>query len=324
MEESILSKPKLLYYIVEMLRSDSFDDAVGQVEGWRVFADLMKTLMEDDNLKAQIEGRGSEITKVLEEKLKRGKSKGIRTSLVSLEILRSLGEQTNDSDQVDVWTHGLVDKGVAYLQSEKWKTQKAGIAILSALAQTQHGVDAIKPHIKDMVNRLLPNSRRLDSNSTDTGGSPLKPSCMLGPACALRVLSEDATLRKATNAAQLEALQDLWLDGKLIVEDTPSWRVGTPARDDVLEMIDKMIKSVSGDFSEDLGVTSVGRSALPEIHHWGRLAALVRKSVGKVVAPPVNAAVRAVRYTSQRLSHRQITYLLDCLEQVRWQHGARD
>jgi hypothetical protein len=135
--------------------------------------------------------------------------------------------------------------------------------------------------------------------------------CVIPP-CAL------ATLREETNTGQqLEALQDLWLDGKLIGEDTPPWRIRTPARgllfsalfycfvasergflplvDDVLEMIDKMIKSVSGDFSEDIGVTSVGRSALPEIHHWGRLAALVRKSVGKVVAPPVNAAVRAVR-----------------------------
>jgi hypothetical protein len=89
---------------------------------------------ETDNLKGQI---GTGITKVLEEKLKRGKSRGIRTTLVALEKLRSLGEQTSDPDQVDVWTRSLVDKGVAYLQSEAWKTQKAGIAILSALAQTR-------------------------------------------------------------------------------------------------------------------------------------------------------------------------------------------
>jgi hypothetical protein len=60
-------------------------------------------------------------------------------------------------------------------------------------------------------------------------------------------------------------------------------------------MIDKMIKSVSGDFSEDVGVTSVGRLALPEIQHWTRLAGLVHKSVAEVVAPPANAIADVVR-----------------------------
>jgi hypothetical protein len=49
MKQSILSNDKVLKYIVEMLRLDSFDDAVGQVEGWRVFAKLMGRLMQDGN-----------------------------------------------------------------------------------------------------------------------------------------------------------------------------------------------------------------------------------------------------------------------------------
>ncbi|KIJ07954.1 hypothetical protein PAXINDRAFT_173172, partial [Paxillus involutus ATCC 200175] len=76
-----------------------------------------------------------------------------------------------------------------------------------------------------------------------------------------------------------------------------------------------MIKSVSGDFSEDLSTTSVGRLALPEIQHWARLALLARDSVVKIVAPPAKVTAKAVRYTLQRLSQRQVTYFLD-----RFQH----
>jgi hypothetical protein len=54
MRNLILSNPKIPKYIVGMLRSDSFDDAVGQVEGWQVFADLMKTLMEDGDSNASL------------------------------------------------------------------------------------------------------------------------------------------------------------------------------------------------------------------------------------------------------------------------------
>ncbi|KIJ09524.1 hypothetical protein PAXINDRAFT_172462 [Paxillus involutus ATCC 200175] len=76
-----------------------------------------------------------------------------------------------------------------------------------------------------------------------------------------------------------------------------------------------MIKSVSGDFSEDLSITSVGRLALPDIQHWARLAVLVGDSVVKVVAPPAKVTAKAVRYTAQRLSPRQMAYLLDRLLQ---------
>jgi hypothetical protein len=81
--------------------------------------------------------------------------------------------------------------------------------------------------------------------------------------------------------------------------------------DDVLEMIDKMIKSVSGDFSEDLSVTSVGRLALPEIQHWARLAVLVRDSVVKVVAPPAKVTAKAVRCVGY-------TYPMVTLCSLRW------
>ncbi|KIJ11753.1 hypothetical protein PAXINDRAFT_15336, partial [Paxillus involutus ATCC 200175] len=292
MKQPILSNHKFLKYLVKMLRLDSFDDAVGQIEGWRIFANLMRELMQDDDLKRKMEGEDSEITKVLEEKLIRGKPKDIRTSLLCLEILRSLGEHPHEGD---FWTKSLVGKSLAHLESGKWKTQKAGITILSTLAQTKYGVDAIMPHIESIINMLLPDS--LEPQEKTAGGSPLEPSHMLGPACALHVLSEDETLRKTTrDTEQLESLKDLWLDGNLIEGDTPQWRVKTPTKDDVLKMIDKMIKSVSGDFSEDLGTTSVGRSTLPEIQHWGRLADLVRASVVKVVAPPAKVTAKAVRY----------------------------
>ncbi|KIJ09526.1 hypothetical protein PAXINDRAFT_172463 [Paxillus involutus ATCC 200175] len=316
MKQPILSNDKVLKYIVKMLRLDSFDDAVGQVEGWRVFAKLMKRLMQNDDLKRKTEGEGSEITKVLEEKLRRGKPKDIRTALISLEILRSIGEHPHTGD---VWTTSLVEKGLAHLKTRQWKTQKAGITILSALAQTKHGVDAIMPYIETIVNMLLPAS--LQPKESTPVGSHLKPSRMLGPACALRVLSEDDTLRKMTNEmAQLENLKDLWLDGNLIEHDTARWRVKTPTRDDVLDMIDKMIKSVNGDFSEDLSITSVGRLALPEIQHWTRLAVLARDSVVNVIAPPARGTVKAVRYTAQWLSPRQLTYFLDRLQRMQSQH----
>ncbi|KAF8833622.1 hypothetical protein BDN67DRAFT_702352 [Paxillus ammoniavirescens] len=84
------------------------------------------------------------------------------------------------------------------------------------------------PHIEHMVNMLLPSSLQPETTSA---GPQRKPSFMLGPACALRVLSEDETLRKLTNEmAQLENLKDLWLDGNLIEDDTPHWRVKTPTR----------------------------------------------------------------------------------------------
>jgi hypothetical protein len=38
-------------------------------------------------------------------------------------------------------------------------------------------------------------------------------------------------LRKTTNEiAQLESLKDLWLDGNLIEDETPPWRIKTPTR----------------------------------------------------------------------------------------------
>ncbi|KIJ06881.1 hypothetical protein PAXINDRAFT_19916 [Paxillus involutus ATCC 200175] len=49
MKQPILSNDEVLKYIVEMLRLDSFDDAIGQIEGWRVFADLMEMLMKEGN-----------------------------------------------------------------------------------------------------------------------------------------------------------------------------------------------------------------------------------------------------------------------------------
>ncbi|KAF9227033.1 hypothetical protein BS17DRAFT_442812 [Gyrodon lividus] len=185
----------------------------------------------------------------------------------------------------------------------------------------------------------------VDSTSEDTAAesqqSQLKPSHMLGPACALRVLSDDETIRKATNSMeQFESLKDLWLDGNLVEKETAPWRVKTPTRDDVLEMIDKIIKSVNGDFSTDLGVTSNGHLALPDIQHWDRLAVLVKDSVAKVIVPAVVDSAMAgrcvgyfipscpcahsggARYVIGLLSHRQMAYLLARLQRALSPHAG--
>ncbi|KAF9227006.1 hypothetical protein BS17DRAFT_440162 [Gyrodon lividus] len=77
-------------YIVNMLRLDYFDDAVGQVEGFQVFGDLMK---HDDLRKKITECNIAEysITEVLKQKLRTGQPNEIRTSLICLDIFRSFG-----------------------------------------------------------------------------------------------------------------------------------------------------------------------------------------------------------------------------------------
>ncbi|KAF9227009.1 hypothetical protein BS17DRAFT_441300 [Gyrodon lividus] len=333
-------------YIVNMLRLDYFDDAVGQVEGFQIFGDFMK----QDHLRGEI--RKYDITTVLERKLGNGQPKEIRTSLICLDIFRSF-------DEHGPWIGDLVQQSLEHLKKEEWRTQKAGVTILSALAQTEYGVKAIEPHIQEIVEMLLPrNYLPIPETSTNaasesvtqpgemsptdatssatqpgetqpTGAAsesathpgatppaaqppshhsrsvddtpsvdlrPKPPSWMLGPACALRVLSEDETLRKVTRKTmQYESLKHLYLSGYLVDDVDPSaWRVKTPTKDDVLDMLDKMIKAVDEEFSED-GLTSVGDTVLPHIQHWDRLAALIRDSVvGIVTVLPVVLGVSAL------------------------------
>lgn len=81
------------------------------------------------------------------------------------------------------WTRELVAKSLERLRDPIWKVQKAGVAILSALAQTgthkngspksfisrfaalAHGVATIDPHIPEIVGMLLPESYRPISTS---------------------------------------------------------------------------------------------------------------------------------------------------------------
>ena len=87
-------------------------------------------------------------------KLGWGKPKEIRTSLICLDIFRSFGRLYNGEgylcilaevslDQDGQWTRELVAKSLDHLQNPEWKIQKAGVTILSALAQT--GTDAVPP-----------------------------------------------------------------------------------------------------------------------------------------------------------------------------------
>ncbi|KAF8445037.1 hypothetical protein L210DRAFT_3059908 [Boletus edulis BED1] len=123
MKEFLGDNEDLPKRIVGMLRLDYFDDAVGPVEGFQIFGDFM----QHADLREKIEDY--KITEVLNTKLGKGKPKEIRTSLICLDIFRSF-------DQNGPWTAELVDRSLKRLSDQEWKTQKAGVAILSALAQT--------------------------------------------------------------------------------------------------------------------------------------------------------------------------------------------
>ena len=87
-----------------------------------------------------------EITEILSTKLAKGKSKETRTSLICLDIFRSFGTFLDidvGSSQLmflierdGPWTSELVDESLKSLRKPEWKAQKAGVTVLSALAQT--------------------------------------------------------------------------------------------------------------------------------------------------------------------------------------------
>ncbi|KAF8134262.1 hypothetical protein EV363DRAFT_1322911 [Boletus edulis] len=121
--ESINDNQDLPQHIVRMLRLDYFDDAVCRVEGFQIFRELM----QHADLRAKIMNYG--IIDVLRTKLGKGKPKEIRTSLICLDIFRSC-------DPTNPWTRELVNSGLGNLKKREWKAQKAGVAILHALAHT--------------------------------------------------------------------------------------------------------------------------------------------------------------------------------------------
>ncbi|KAG8214236.1 hypothetical protein J3R82DRAFT_11044 [Butyriboletus roseoflavus] len=317
MKESIKDNELLPKNIVGMLRLDYFDDAVGQVEGFQIFGDFM----QHDDLREKI--KKYNITEVLNTKLGKGKAKEIRTSLICLDIFRSF-EQDSDGP----WTRELVAKSLEHLQNSAWKTQKVGVTILSALAQTEHGVETIVPHIERIVKMLLPGSdlpiqptapgatsasptfpsegqtqstamttESADPRSPTSPDAPSRPpSWMLGPACALRVLAQKKVLQEhIRETIQYGTLKRLYLSGTLVEgADTSPLCVRTPNRTDVMVMLNKMIKAVDEELSEE-GLMSIGDAVLPHIQHWDRLVTLLcDRAVAVVTILPALLGVSAL------------------------------
>lgn len=56
---------------------------------------------------------------------------------------------------------------------------------------------------------------------------------------------------------------------------------------DIVDMLDKMIKAVDEELSEE-GLMSIGDTVLPHIQHWDRLAALLRdRAIAAVTILPL-------------------------------------
>ncbi|KAN0091571.1 Uncharacterized alpha/beta hydrolase domain (DUF2235) domain containing protein [Tylopilus felleus] len=293
MKESIKDNDCLPKHIVYMLRLDYFDDSIGHVEGFQIFGDLMGHA----DLRAKIVNY--DITEVLKAKLVKGKPKEIRTSLVCLQIFRFFYEHGS-------WTYQLVDKSLELLRNPAWKAQKAGVTILSALAQTKHGVEAIMSRVQKVVLMLLP----------DSTTPPKTPSWMMGPACALRILAQNEVLRnRIRETTEYGNLKHLYLSGTLVHKtDTSAWRVKTPNRADVIIMLEKMIKTIDGELSGD-GPLSIGDAVPPHIQHWDRLLVMLRtRTVAVVTILPllgvsILAAAASVAVTPIYLSVRVYEFL---------------
>ncbi|KAF9227007.1 hypothetical protein BS17DRAFT_440186 [Gyrodon lividus] len=103
------------------------------------------------------------------------------------------------------------------------------------------------------------------------------------------------TLRKATrDTAEYARLKHLYQSEKLVTHaNPPSWRVKTPDRHDVVDMLAKMIRAVDEEFLDD-GLTSVGDTVLPHISHWDKLATLVIDSTVVMAILPVVLGVSAL------------------------------
>ncbi|KIJ60018.1 hypothetical protein HYDPIDRAFT_190199 [Hydnomerulius pinastri MD-312] len=310
-------------HIVNMLRLDYFDEAIGGYEGFQIFYELMKNGKalnilretcrliwgETEELRRRV--TRYDITEVLAKKLGGGKPDEVRTSLLFLSIIRSF-------DSNGKWAEELVNRSLDHLKAREWKNQKAGVTILSSLAQTKYGIATINNRVSEIIDILLPkefspNPASGESEGTNTATTNLPPrtgstgprskqppSWMLGPACALRALSEDPTLRATILKTQeFRSLKDLMIAGNLVGDtETSAWQVKTPTVGDVSSMIEKMIGSVEGQHSTN-GLTSIGDSALPHIQHWDRLGDVVRHSaIAAVTGLPVVLGVSALTVTA--------------------------
>ncbi|KAN0091565.1 hypothetical protein V8E55_005131 [Tylopilus felleus] len=317
MKESVKNNEDLPKYIVGMLRLDYFDDAVGQVEGFQIFGDIMRRAALREKIKYY------NITEVLNAKLGAGKLKEIQTSLICLDIFRSFGRSLSSPlshrltllsrylslDPDGPWTRELVAKSLDHLRNPEWGIQKAGVTILSALAQTAGYtlISSTSPTVPRSASLGETQARegtsrpsRVQTMSPDSPSKP--PSSIFGPACALPILAQNSEYSRTRDTLQYGNLKHLHLSGNLVDEtETLAWRVKTPIRGescytspDVIDMIDKMIKAVDEELSEE-GLVSIGDTVLPHIQHWDRLAILVRdRSIATVTILPLVLGVSAL------------------------------
>ncbi|KAG9314812.1 hypothetical protein JVU11DRAFT_3903 [Chiua virens] len=302
-------RPHIVGYIVNMIRLDYFDEAIGITQGFTIFEDLMRC----GKLKLKL--LGYDITSLLERKLGAGTPRGTRTGLIYLNIFRVHGEYS--------LTRNLVERGMSRLRTNKWRTQKAGTAILCSLAKTcvcnvivrvtnpsdvcaGFGAEALKSIVPEVVDMLLPMH---DPDTQRAGDLPASrrykpPSSLLGPAFVMRVFAEN----DIRQTVQYRRLRHLYLFGDLLgAQETPIWQVRTPTRDDVLDVINQMIKSVDS----VQGSTNAGFT-LPHIRHWHRITRVFRDGVVEVIMLPaafagiaalavVGAIVLAPVYLSRRI-----------------------
>ncbi|KAF9238265.1 hypothetical protein BU15DRAFT_62673 [Melanogaster broomeanus] len=148
---------------------------------------------------------------------------------------------------------------------------------------------------------LPPSERTLEAEdpAEDLRTDP-PPSWMLGPACALRALSADQTLRDAIRKTrEFGALKDLWLSGNLTKWSNP-WR--------------KRNK-----------LTTVGDFVLPHIQHWDRLGTLVLDwAIIGVTAPPLIALglTAMITFTPLFLSYKLYLSVRRSLQRERQCEGV--
>ncbi|KAG6372231.1 hypothetical protein JVT61DRAFT_8031 [Boletus reticuloceps] len=286
----IYQNPVLAGYIVNMIRLDYFDEAVGVTEGFAILEDLLRC----DKLKRQI--LEYDIAALLERKLGAGQPAEMRTSLNYLNIFRIYGE--------DSLTQNLVERGMSHLRTNQWRSQKAGVAYSVLPGSNTYvqllpfrtpkpfdlcagfGVEALKQVIAEVVDTILPTH---DSNTQQAINTPYiiqskPPSSLLGPAFVIRVLANNEEIRQT---AGYKRLKHLFLFGDLLgAKETPIWQVNAPTRNDVLNVINQMIKSVDSVEGSTKGFI------LPDIRHWDRIFRLLRDGVvWAIIIPSVVASV---------------------------------
>jgi len=186
-----------------------------------------------------------------------------------------LHQDRNSAHSSNTCTRELVKESLKLLKAD-WNSQKTGVTILTALAQTQDGATIIEPRIPEIIRMILPeNSEGSSQNATTTprakGPRPRPASKVMGPACALRNLALNKSLQQSIRSGNAyRILRDIYLSGTLIAErETLPWRINTPTKSDVTIMLEKMIKAVEGELSEE--DLMIGDTLPPGIQHWNRV-----------------------------------------------------